>query len=229
MVKKKLRRNTSKRVEKSAPQKKSKPLFTNYWALATIILAILLIIALFTGRAPSITAETAEQKLIDFAESQGVSIEITKTEKEAGMYKLSFVSDEGLEGTFFITNDGKSLIPSQAIVPLEGGSAQSTPGAQPTPDEIPKSDKPTVELFVMSHCPFGTQAEKGILPVVNLLGDKIDMEFKFVYYAMHGELEVVEQHNQYCIQEEQNDKYPVVQAGDRLPHFDRQVCRGKTQ
>jgi len=23
-----------------------------------------------------------------------------------------------------------------------------------------KSDKPTVELFVMSHCPFGTQAEK---------------------------------------------------------------------
>jgi len=70
-----------------------------------------------------------------------------------------------------------------------------------------KTAKPVVELFVMSHCPFGTQMEKGILPVVDLLGDKIDFEIKFNDYAMHGEKELVEQLNQYCIQKEQPAKF----------------------
>ena len=60
----------------------------------------------------------------------------------------------------------------------------------------------------MSHCPYGTQIEKGLLPVIEILKDKIDFEIKFVYYSMHptsGEVE--EQLNQYCIQKEQNDKF----------------------
>ncbi len=77
--------------------------------------------------------------------------------------------------------------------------------SQPAAD-IPKTDKPNVELFVMSHCPYGTQIEKGILPVIDLLGDKIDFELKFCDYAMHGQEELNEQLNQYCIQKEQNNK-----------------------
>lgn len=73
--------------------------------------------------------------------------------------------------------------------------------------EIPKADKPVVNLFVMSHCPYGTQIEKGIIPVYSLLGDKIDGSIDFVYYAMHGEIEINEELNQYCIQKEQNDKF----------------------
>ncbi len=75
------------------------------------------------------------------------------------------------------------------------------------PASIPKTGKPAVDLFVMSYCPFGTQAEKGILPVVRTLGDKIDFKVRFVYYAMHGEKEVYENLAQYCIQKEQPDKY----------------------
>lgn len=70
-----------------------------------------------------------------------------------------------------------------------------------------KKEKPEVELFVMSHCPYGTQIEKGILPVVNLLEDKVDFEIKFCDYAMHGETEINEQVQQHCIQTEQNDKF----------------------
>ncbi len=77
----------------------------------------------------------------------------------------------------------------------------------PVAQGITKSDKPVVELFVMSHCPFGTQAEKGIIPVAELLDDKIDFDIKYVYYAMHDKIEVDEQLKQYCIQEEQNDKF----------------------
>jgi len=72
---------------------------------------------------------------------------------------------------------------------------------------MPKKEKPEVELFVMSHCPFGTQIEKGMLPVARLLGDKIDFNVKFCSYAMHGKKEIDEQTLQYCIQKEHNDKY----------------------
>ena len=70
-----------------------------------------------------------------------------------------------------------------------------------------KMEKPEVELFVMSYCPYGTQIEKGMLPVVELLGDKIDFELKFCDYAMHDKTELDEQTVQYCIQEGQNDKF----------------------
>ena len=70
-----------------------------------------------------------------------------------------------------------------------------------------KSDKPKVELFVMSHCPFGTQAEKGIVPVIKLLKDKIDFKVKFVNYAMHGKQEIDENTLQYCIQKVEPKKY----------------------
>jgi hypothetical protein len=49
-----------------------------------------------------------------------------------------------------------------------------------------KREKPDVDVFVMSYCPFGTQIEKGLLPVWDLLGDKINLNIRFVDYAMHG-------------------------------------------
>jgi len=73
---------------------------------------------------------------------------------------------------------------------------------------VPKTDKPVVELFVMSYCPYGLQTEKAIIPVLELLGDKIDFKLRFVNYAMHGEKEVWENLRQYCIQFKTNpDKF----------------------
>ncbi len=70
-----------------------------------------------------------------------------------------------------------------------------------------KKDKPTVDVFVMSHCPYGTQIEKGLLPVWDLMGDKIDLNIRFCDYAMHGEKEVKEQLRQFCIQEQGKPLY----------------------
>ncbi len=47
----------------------------------------------------------------------------------------------------------------------------------------------------MSYCPYGTQAEKGILPVVALLGDKIDFKLRTVHYVLHGDKEDLENKN----------------------------------
>lgn len=73
--------------------------------------------------------------------------------------------------------------------------------------EVPKADKPTVEIFVMSYCPYGLQMEKAFLPVMELLKDKADMDIKFVSYAMHGKPEIDENTRQYCIQKEQSGKF----------------------
>ena len=89
-----------------------------------------------------------------------------------------------------------------------------------------KSDKPNVELFVMSHCPFGTQAEKGIIPAVKALNGKINFDVKFVNYSMHGKKELDENTLQYCIQKEENSKYiPYLQCF--LEKWDTQTCEQK--
>ncbi len=72
---------------------------------------------------------------------------------------------------------------------------------------VPKSDKPTVELFVMSYCPYGLQMEKAYLPVMELLKNKADLSIKFVSYAMHDLIEIEENTRQYCISTEQGDKF----------------------
>lgn len=70
-----------------------------------------------------------------------------------------------------------------------------------------KRDVPNVDVFVMSHCPFGTQIEKGILPVWELFGDKINLAIRFVDYAMHGKKEVDEQLKQYCVQQQGKETF----------------------
>lgn len=70
-----------------------------------------------------------------------------------------------------------------------------------------KRDKPVVDVFVMSHCPFGTQMEKGLLPVKELFGDKADINIRYVDYAMHGKKELDEELNQYCISKQGEDKF----------------------
>lgn len=88
-----------------------------------------------------------------------------------------------------------------------GAANQQAAANQEPVAQAPKSDKPKVELFVMSYCPFGLQMEKAYLPVMELLGKKAEMDIKFVSYAMHEKKEVDENTRQYCIQKEQNSKF----------------------
>jgi len=137
--------------------------------------------------------------------ANGSKATIDKVVEENGLYKMSVNVGSGQIIESYMTKDGSKLFP-QALE-LKTAATDSTDTETATPTEVPKTAKPIVELFVMSHCPYGTQIEKGILPVVEALGDKINFELKFCDYAMHGEKELKEQLNQYCINKEQNAKY----------------------
>lgn len=191
-----------------------KTLSKNYWAISTVILAILLITVLISGgiSGATIGADAAGQKVLDFANNQGANADLVSVNDEGTLYEV-ILSIDGQEVPVYVTKDGENLVPS--LIPLSTEGAPSTPSTNtpststPTPTPtVTQSDKPVVEAFVMSHCPYGTQIEKGLIPVMKLLGDKADIKIKFVYYAMHptsGEVE--EQLNQYCIQEEQNELF----------------------
>ncbi|MFA6106402.1 MAG: hypothetical protein WC745_01870 [Patescibacteria group bacterium] len=141
---------------------------------------------------------------------QGRKATVESIIEENGLYKLSVDLGEGQKVDSYITKDGTTFFPQALSVEGAQAAADNTgnedAASQPPAADIAKSDKPAVELFVMSHCPYGTQIEKGIIPVVEKLGNKIDFKLKFCDYAMHGEKELKEELNQYCIDKNEPTK-----------------------
>jgi hypothetical protein len=200
--------------------KKTKLKKITMWQTATAILGILLIASVFTAgfgikkgtgtSGESLTIEEASDKAITYINTNllqpGTSAKLVSSEEKSDLYNIK-MDIGGREFDSYVTKDGGLLFPSVVDLSEEVEAPSTETQQQPPAPDVEKSDKPNVELFVMSHCPFGTQAEKGIIPVAELLGDKIDFEIKFVNYAMHGEKEVVEQTNQHCIKTEEPDKF----------------------
>lgn len=183
----------------------------NPWILSTAVLAILVIILIVTGGGAScgevVSQEQAGQEIVGFLNQQtDGGVEYLSADDLGNIYEIT-VTYQNQEIPVYMTKDGKYYL--QGVVDLnevEEDSDTSNTQEQQTVN-VPKSDKPIVELFVMSYCPYGTQAEKGIIPAIETLGETIDFKLRFVYYAMHPtQGEVEEQLRQYCIQKEQSDK-----------------------
>jgi len=174
----------------------------NPWKIASIALGVACLVLLFfmfkggiTGNV--ISGDSAGEKLVEFLNSKtngGVSY--VSSEDLGNVYEV-VVLYQGEEVSVYVTKDGKYFV--QGITPLTSQTAQT--------QDISKSDKPEVELFVMTHCPYGTQAEKGIIPALKVLGNNIDGKIRFVHYFMHGDEEEQETYRQVCIREEQGEKF----------------------
>lgn len=79
----------------------------------------------------------------------------------------------------------------------------------------PKSGNSTVELYVMSQCPYGVQAEDALLPVIKNLGNSVKLELAFIgsvntdgtFRSLHGEPEVKGDMVQVCAMKYEPAKY----------------------
>jgi hypothetical protein len=100
-----------------------------------------------------------------------------------------------------------------SVTPYPTVPAVTTPATIPTvtPTVTPVDpNRPAVELYVMSYCPFGTQAETVMKPVADLLGSKADIKVRYLTsvtgttvdsgQALHGPFEAEEDLRQVCIQ-----------------------------
>lgn len=181
--------------------------------IASLIVVIAIVVAIIYSAKKSneISAQEASAKTETFINEylmpSGSQAKITETSEEYDLYKMKIDigSEEPVES--YVTKDGKLFFPQALeITPNQTADNNAQANSTPTPVNVPKSDKPEIELFVMSYCPFGTQMEKGLLPVLETLGDKIDFTLKFNDYAMHDKAELDENLIQYCIQKEQPEK-----------------------
>jgi hypothetical protein len=152
------------------------------------------------------TEKTIKENLVQ----PGTDVRITDFQKEGEVYRATItVGSQTM--TVYVSGDGKKLFPQMIDLNKkqdgDADSAGNAQGATPVAEASQKKDKPDVELFVMSYCPYGIQAEKGILPVIEKLKSKINFSVKFVDYTLHGKKEFDENLNQYCIQKESPEKY----------------------
>jgi hypothetical protein len=180
------------------------------WIITTVILAIALVASVagsgitgnfLAGDNPNKAASNAINFINENVLAGQATAELINITEKNGLYLMAFtIGDQPY--TSYLSKDGTMLFPQ--VIDM---TAEPQAVAEPEAFDAPDAAKPKVELFVMSHCPYGTQAEKGILPVVELLGDKIDFSVKFVDYSMHGKIEMDEQTLQYCVQKDFGDKY----------------------
>jgi glutaredoxin len=177
--------------------------------LILVVVAGWWLVASVGGLSPQAAAAKAETYInTELLGGQG-SAKVSYDSTVSGVYKLK-VEYNGQTITSYITKDGKEFFPqAMDIAPAKSDTRANADSNQNVPATTVsnKTDKPTVELFVMSYCPYGTQIEKGIIPAVQALGSKIDFKLKFVYYTMHGDKENQENLRQYCIEKEQNSKF----------------------
>jgi glutaredoxin len=190
----------------------------NPWVVSTVVLGVIVLIFLvsslsnvtgntITGKAVGVDA--ASDNLLNFVQANVPGdVEILSIAEYDNYFYQANLSLDGQELPVLITKDGKHLVSN--LIPLEVPENDVNVVDNVNTGEkntgVSKSDKPVVELFVMTHCPYGTQAEKGMIPALEALGDEIDGNIRFVHYFMH-EPEETETPIQVCLREEQSDKF----------------------
>jgi hypothetical protein len=189
----------------------------NTKAVLGVVILILLVVYAVYAKDPNnfnfkklfskgITKDEARAKIEALVKDSGGAATVKDVTEDGDLYRIT-VSANGQDQPVYVTKDGTKFI-QQAITFEEIAKQQEAAKKQQEKANTPitKSDVPEVKLFVMSYCPFGTQMEKGILPVVATLGNKIKYTLEFVDYAMHGDKEIAENLRQFCIQKTQPAK-----------------------
>jgi len=140
--------------------------------------------------------------------SGGTKASLIDAVEENGLLKLNIRIGES-EFPSYVSKNGNLLFQPGSEIDVEQFLAEKAKAEEENQEskEVPTSDNPEVKVFVMSYCPYGLQAQKMFLPVYNLLKDEADMKIHYVNYIMHGEKEIDENLNQYCIQKEQESKF----------------------
>jgi len=125
----------------------------NYWAVATVVLVVLLLISLLTvgTGCGSINANVVGGRVLDFANQQGMNAELVSVNDDGQLYEVVLAID-GQEVPVYATKDGKSLIPPDGLIPLTANAVQDTTAP------ATYSEEDLVKLKEFSKC----LGEKGV-------------------------------------------------------------------
>jgi len=195
--------------------------------LAGIIITGVLI---FTNQNPSqfsflklggLSNDAIAKKSIDYLNTSVLAgqqqASLVNVSEESGLVKMKIkIGTKDYDS--YATKDGKLLFP-QALIIESAVSHQPNKNNQASSDQtcdsLKKTDKPAVEAYIVSKCPFGLQMQRILADVVTnapTLAQNIKVRYigsvsGNTITAMHGEAEAKENLRQICIRDEQNTKY----------------------
>jgi len=174
----------------------------NPWIITTFAFGALVLIMFAMSFSGALTGHAVSDKvagnaLVNYINSLPTiteNVTLKNVSDMGGLYQVTVVY-QGKDIPVYVTKDGKYYTGS--IVPLtaQDDSSDSTTSA---PKNITKNDKPIVQAFVFTYCPYGLQFEKALSPVYDLLKNKADINLVYIG-AMHGEYEKVESLRQLCV------------------------------
>lgn len=154
-----------------------------------------------------IGAVAAKAKIEKLIGEDNAGVKAGEVVEESGLYKIA-ISIEGQPDQYaYVTKDGTKFI-QQAMLfsDIEKQQAEQKKAEEEASKPITKSDKPTVDLYVMSFCPFGNQSEDTLKPVYDLLKNKVSFNFHYIVSSngdtissLHGEKEVVQNEREACV------------------------------
>jgi len=176
------------------------------WILVVVISAVILYSAISTSGFTNFggskisksidlqSAEKAGENAIAFINQnllQGqATATLNKISDEGDVYRME-ISVDGQNAEVYLTKDEKLLFLqavdiSQAPFQQQAAAPASSSPSPPQQSNIQKTNAPEVLLFTMAYCPYGNQAEDGLKPVAELLGDNVEVEPHFVIYSNYG-------------------------------------------
>ncbi len=200
--------------KESAGAKKNNSFKVNFWMIATIVLAVALLLFVAMGSFTTMSKKTASQKVISLANMSGLELTVLSVEDLGNFYGINY-SIQNQSGVLDISKDGK-YIGQLSAYPKSSASSASASSSSPSSAQqatVPKSDKPQVELYIWGYCPYGVQAQGPMAQVATLLKSS-GATFEVVpYYDGHGAFETQEDKIELCIQKLYNDKYWSYAAG----------------
>lgn len=185
---------------------------SNPYIAATIVLAIVVLIMIvgsFAGVTGGVITGNAvsegdvETIFLNYLSKVGANtdyVEVIEVTTEQGLYKISFnYQDEPYPVSYYMTKDA-SLIGVLSSMTTQEETETSASA------EIPKSERPVVDLFIWSYCPYGVQAQAPLAEVAELLSKYADFN-AVLYYDGHGAHETQQNKIQACIQKYDAENY----------------------
>jgi len=195
--------------------------------LAIAALFIFFIITSGPGASTTIAPQTCGQAVTSYLNAnlvqEGTSALLVAVAEKNGVYQIT-TRYQGRDIQLYATKDCALLFTN--TIPIAGagdctdqGNTCAPSAVQPTQTMTSpvKSSRPSVELYVMSLCPYGVQAEKVMEPVLDLLKTKADFTVRYIatvqgtgidtVRSLHGTSEAQEDARQLCIARHFPGKY----------------------
>ncbi len=173
----------------------------------------------FMGMSPEAVANKSIEYLNKNILTGTTTASLVKFGTENGLVKIT-IKIGANQFDSYATKDGKMFFPEAFKLDEITNTAPTADNSQPTAtaktcEDVKKSDKPILEAYVVSACPFGLQMQRVLADIVKSQPSAA-LSIKVMYMgaitggkitAMHGDAEAQENLKQICIRDEQNSKY----------------------